>query len=475
MCSIIGALLRNINTSELLDSTQKRLFEMWESSHQRGRDGRGYDLIAFHAMGRTTEMTFASDRSVQRVDFGKEAIDVYPVLDWEPPFTSYNIIGNLRAEPTTEYVARKQEKDQQPYSFGRWSIVHNGTISNDVEIRDYSHEVTSTTIDSAAILELLTRRETSATIESFGYAIRELKGSFAILATNMREPRKIFFACNYRPIWFAQTEEGFYITSSRSSIPEDCVPQMVNPYSIGYFSIDKIVHMHSEPLNSSLLQSHKGKALVVCSGGLDSVVSAALMQARGYEIHLIHFQYGSRAEGPEVKAVQDVAKALGAPLTLFPLPVYDKGDSPLLDPDSAIAGGEAGAEFAHEWVPARNLLLLSVATAFAEAKGFETLVLGNNLEEAGAYPDNEPEFIDRFNDLLPFAIGDGKKLRVEMPVGNMMKHEIVALGDEVGAPMNLTWSCYRAGKLHCGKCGPCFTRRTAFEINNIPEVVEYKE
>jgi len=192
-------------------------------------------------------------------------------------------------------------------------------------------------------------------------------------------------------------------------------------------------------------------------------------------IHLIHFLYGSRAEGPEVKAVQAVAEALGAELTLFPLPVYKKSDSPLLDPDSKVAGGEAGAEFAHEWVPARNLLLLSVATAFAEANGFDTIVLGNNLEEAGAYPDNEPEFIDRFNDLLPFAVGDGKRMRVIMPVGNMMKHEIVELGHEVGAPMDLTWSCYRAGELHCGKCGPCYMRRTAFEIAGYPEVIEYKE
>ena len=214
----------------------------------------------------------------------------------------------------------------------------------------------------------------------------------------------------------------------------------------------------------------------MCSGGLDSVVSAAYAQRElGLDIHLIHFMYGSRAEGPEVKAVQAVAQALGAEITLFPLPVYRKEDSPLLDPDSKVAGGEEGAEFAHEWVPARNLLLLSVATAFAEARGMETIVLGNNLEEAGAYPDNEPEFIAKFNDLLPFAVGDGRRMRVIMPVGNMMKHEIVVLGAEIDAPMHLTWSCYRAGELHCGKCGPCFMRRTAFDINGLEEVIQYKE
>ena len=153
--------------------------------------------------------------------------------------------------------------------------------------------------------------------------------------------------------------------------------------------------------------------------------------------------------------------------------IYNPKDSPLLRSDSNIAGGEAGAEFAHEWVPARNLVMLAMATAFAEARGIGYIVLGNNLEEAGAYPDNEPEFINRFNDLLPFAVGDGKRVKVVMPVGNYMKHEIVAIGHEVGAPLHLTWSCYRAGPIHCGTCGPCYMRRTAFEINKLPEVIQY--
>lgn len=192
------------------------------------------------------------------------------------------------------------------------------------------------------------------------------------------------------------------------------------------------------------------------------------------DITLIHFRYGSRAEGPEVAAIQKIAAELGVKLVLFPLPIYDKKDSPLLDPDSTVAGGEEGAEFAHEWVPARNLVMLSVATAYAEANGFDHIVLGNNLEEAGAYPDNEPEFINKFNDLLPFAVGDGKQVKVIMPVGNLMKHEIVKLGLDIGAPLHLTWSCYRAGEKHCGTCGPCYMRRKAFEINKAQEVIEYE-
>jgi len=279
---------------------------------------------------------------------------------------------------------------------------------------------------------------------------------------------------NYRPVWYIETPVGVFFASARDYLPPEFVPRMVQPYTSMNFEYDgKELVTLTVPLRE---KGERSRALVVCSGGLDSVVSAAYAKTRlGYDIELIHFQYGCRAEGPEVQAVQAVAEALGVKVTLFPLPVYKKGDSPLLDADSAVAGGEAGAKFAHEWVPARNLLLLSVATAYAEANGFDTIVLGNNLEEAGAYPDNEPEFIARFNDLLPFAVGDGKFMEVIMPVGNLMKYEIVSLGHEVNAPLHLTWSCYRAGALHCGTCGPCFMRRTAFEINNLPEVITYEK
>ena len=246
----------------------------------------------------------------------------------------------------------------------------------------------------------------------------------------------------------------------------------MEPYSIWAFG-----PYHSEPL--SLRTDYGKKALIICSGGMDSVVAATKMKDDGYEIELIHFRYGSRAEGPETKAVKDVARYLEVPVHIVPMNIYDPKDSPLLQHDSKIAGGEAGAEFAHEWVPARNLVMLAMATAFAEARGIGYIVLGNNLEEAGAYPDNEPEFINRFNDLLPFAVGDGKRVKVVMPVGNYMKHEIVAIGHEVGViPPQLTWSAganQGAGIQSTAERGSFVTccTESAFEINKLPEVIQY--
>ena len=456
MCSIVGALLLGIDSQYKLDAVNGILEHIWRTSHERGRDGRGFvinssaetDLQAYR------EVTRSNGRAVQAPTLLKLA-------------RSATVVGNLRAEPTTEFVREKRLSDQQPYTSGDWTIAHNGTIANDKSLR--THDL-PTSIDSAAIAEQLANVQ--GTMDDFVEVVGELRGSYAILATHADHTDKLFVAANYRPVWYIETEHGVFFASARDYLPERYAPRMLKPYTAALFGCGgklKEVSLYADGVSGE-------RALVVCSGGLDSVVSAAYVQRElGMSIHLIHFLYGSRAEGPEVEAVKKVAEHLGAELTLFPLNVYSKGDSPLLDPDSKVAGGEAGAEFAHEWVPARNLLLLSVATAFAEARGIDTIVLGNNLEEAGAYPDNEPEFIARFNDMLPFAVGDGKRMQVIMPVGNLMKHEIVALGKQVEAPMHLTWSCYRAGEVHCGTCGPCYMRRKAFEINNLPEVISYKD
>lgn len=458
MCSIFGCI---VPEGASLERANHIVNVLIERSHERGRDGRGFDIIA----SEKGEIVQWDWKSAERYT-GWMPLHIVDAYD-NP--NGISLIGNLRAEPTTEYVKDKLHDDQQPYRVGKWAIVHNGTIANDKEWR--TGEV-NTTIDSAAIVELLDGQRTGhLDVEELGRyfagCVRLLKGSYAILATHTDHPGVVFAACNYRPIWYGRHDGVTYFASSRDYFVEAIAPQMVEPYSVQVFLANGAVH-RVDPQ-----RMFNRKALVICSGGLDSVVAATWAKREGYEIDLLHFRYGSRAEGPEVHAISDVADALGVNVRYFDLPIYKPEDSPLLQADSKIAGGEAGAEFAHEWVPARNLAMLAIATALAEAGGYETLILGNNLEEAGAYPDNEPEFIAKFNDLLPFAVGDGKKLQVLMPVGNLMKHEIVALGTQLGAPLDKTWSCYRAGEQHCGTCGPCFMRRTAFEINGIPEVITY--
>lgn len=471
MCSIYGV----IATAMFSQMTRKRLESkmqaMWILSHARGRDGRGFS--GFHN-GQEDQLRDGI-RQVSRVTQATMHTAIMPYVPQDA--SGLTVIGNLRAEPTMEYVDNKLESDQQPYHLGQWRVVHNGTIANDKELRQLRRSL-ATNIDSAAIVEVLnslSRNSEGGTMppqQTFASAMDMLTGSYAILAQHESMPDRIFYACNYRPIWYGKCDDGLFIASDRDMLPPACLePRMVRPYTYGYLHEEGFVELRdNKPRNGQ-------RCLVVCSGGLDSVVTAAHMVNKygASNVELIHFKYGSRAEGPEVVAVQAVAERLGVPVTIKPLPVYSPSDSNLLNPDAEIAGGEQGAEFAHEWVPARNLLLIAVAVAYAEAKGFNVLALGNNLEEAGAYPDNEPEFIRRVEDLLPFAVGVGANLRIEQPVGNMMKPEIVARGAELDAPLDVTWSCYRAGERHCGKCGPCEMRKLAFSINKIVDPMEYEE
>ena len=147
------------------------------------------------------------------------------------------------------------------------------------------------------------------------------------------------------------------------------------------------------------------------------------------------------------------------------------GASALTEAKRAIAPGRAGAKLPHEWVPARNWVMSSVAGAVADALGYDSIALGTNLEEGGAYPDNTQEFIRIMSQAS--SLGTRARAIVEAPVGHLVKHEIVRLGLQVGAPLHLTWSCYRNGPLHCGQCGPCFMRKTAFRMNGVEDPIRY--
>ena len=121
--------------------------------------------------------------------------------------------------------------------------------------------------------------------------VSRLKGSYAILATHDDFPDLMLAACNYRPIWYTRQERGIFFASSKDYFPADFIPEMMEPYSIWAFGPD-----YSEPL--SIRTEYGKKALIICSGGMDSVVAATKMKDDGYAIELIHFRYGSRAEGP---------------------------------------------------------------------------------------------------------------------------------------------------------------------------------
>ena len=390
-------------------------------------------------------------------------------------------ISNCRAEPTTEFVKEKQLRDVQPYTVGDWTVVHNGTIANDKElIAQYGLEV-ETLIDSAVLPALLDKQlgehfDQGAVTDLL---FNDVVGSFAVAITHALHPSHMFLACNYKPLYLGyHRDDKYWIFSSQKEyiVGNSLTGQLANPISVipmpAYSTCMLSRDMEPRQVVFDSLYPYKvtsnKKALVVCSGGLDSTVVAAKAIQEGYEVTLLHFLYSCRAEDKEKQAILDIAEYLKCEYMFVTTDMFKnviKG-SPLTNTATTeFADGVAGAEFAHEWIPARNLIMLSIATGIAESHGFGTIMLGNNLEESGAYPDNEMEFINRLNDVLPYAVAANKRVRIEMPVGNLMKHEIVKLGLGLNAPMHLTWSCYNSGDKECGNCGPCFMKHTAFKIN----------
>jgi 7-cyano-7-deazaguanine synthase len=477
MCSISGIVFNKYKKDYYARRNGMTLFtDMLWKSRDRGRDSLGLSLVYENGFasqfkypetkGETPDLCFLEDLLSEK----------------EPSILPSYLIANNRAEPTTEFVEEKRIEDVQPYVSGRWHVVHNGTIANDKELIEKFDLRLDTKIDSAVIPGILAKQfpDSFDTESVIDFLKENLIGSYSLAITNTEYPYKVILMTNYKPLYIGRhLQFGFYMFSSlREYFQDTSVSGLLHsPFQVCQVPPYTAVEILNGDIVSQMsikTQTNTKKALVVCSGGLDSTVVAAKAIQEGYDVTLLHFRYGCRAEGPEIRAIERIGERLGCEVLFADAPMFKEiiGGSPLTGTGD-VKEGVAGAEFAHEWVPARNLIMLSIATGIAESKGFGVLMLGNNLEESGAYPDNEMEFINKLNEVLPFATQVNKTVEIKMPVGNLMKHEIVKMGLAIGAPLDLCWSCYEAGEIHCGNCGPCFMRKTAFKINNAPEVIEY--
>ncbi|MCK4734449.1 MAG: 7-cyano-7-deazaguanine synthase, partial [Methanophagales archaeon] len=191
-------------------------------------------------------------------------------------------------------------------------------------------------------------------------------------------------------------------------------------------------------------------AVCVCSGGIDSTVAAAIASQEGYELNFFHVSYGQRAAKREKDAVEAIAAYLGAnDLKYVEMPFFKElGWSSLTDSSRKVPVGaevnlDAEKETPSTWVPCRNLVLLAHASAYAEVIAAEALFVGFNAEEAQSYPDNEKEFVERYNAVLKKAVASYSVApTVKAPLVDLFKPAIIRKGIEVKAPLQLTYSCY---------------------------------
>jgi 7-cyano-7-deazaguanine synthase len=219
------------------------------------------------------------------------------------------------------------------------------------------------------------------------------------------------------------------------------------------------------------------RAVLCLSGGMDSCVCAALA-ARDYDVFAVHFSYGQRTEARELRSAQEVARIVGVKELLhLKIDLFRRiGGSALTDASIAVpvAGDEAaiGSEVPVTYVPFRNAHFLSAAVSWAEVLGAETVFIGAVEQDSSGYPDCRPAYYAAFNQLIKMGTKDGQ-IRVETPLIEMRKSEIVRLGVELGAPFHVSWSCYSGETKACGVCESCVLRLRAFREVGAVDPIPY--
>jgi len=218
------------------------------------------------------------------------------------------------------------------------------------------------------------------------------------------------------------------------------------------------------------------RAVVLLSGGMDSCVCAKLA-TRDHQTAAVHISYGQRTEDRERRSFEAICDRLDIRdrLLVRNQALRAIGGSALTDPNIAVPESHAlGTGVPVTYVPFRNAHFLSVAVSWAEVLGAKKVYIGAVEPDSSGYPDCRPAYYRAFNEVVKTGTKDGT-IEVVTPLIAMRKHEIVTLGLELGAPFDLTWSCYQRQDRACGVCGSCVLRLRAFHDAGARDPIPYAE
>lgn len=220
---------------------------------------------------------------------------------------------------------------------------------------------------------------------------------------------------------------------------------------------------------------YKMKALVVLSGGLDSTVALYWAKKRYGDVEALTFYYGSKHNEEEYSCALKTCESLEVKLSRISIDFIDTYfKSDLLKSGGVIPEGHYAAEnMKSTVVPFRNGIMLSIAAGFAESNDCDVIILGNHSGDHAIYPDCREDFIKAMTQAVSF--GTQKQIRLESPFCNITKTDIVRIGAELGVDFSSTWSCYKGGDKHCGKCGTCVERKEAFQGAGVYDPTIYED
>ncbi len=218
--------------------------------------------------------------------------------------------------------------------------------------------------------------------------------------------------------------------------------------------------------------------LAVClvSGGMDSCVTAAIANEESDALAFLHISYGQRTEARERLAFEKIAdfynveKHLAVSIEHLSL----IGGSSLTDQNFPVRQAELQSpKIPTSYVPFRNANLLSIATSWAEVLGATSIYIGAVAEDSSGYPDCRPEFYEAFERVIKTGTKPDTHIRIRTPVINMSKPQIIQLGIRLGAPLEITWSCYKDSEVACGQCDSCALRLRAFRLAGTEDPIPY--
>jgi 7-cyano-7-deazaguanine synthase len=222
--------------------------------------------------------------------------------------------------------------------------------------------------------------------------------------------------------------------------------------------------------------SIRSKSVVLLSGGMDSCVCAALA-ARDTNAAALHISYGQRTEVRERTAFLAICEHLGIRnrLVVRNEALRVIGGSALTDASIAVPDAppqNIGAHVPVTYVPFRNAHFLAAAVSWAEVLGAACIYIGAVEQDSSGYPDCRPAYYDAFNEVVRTGTKEGK-IQITTPLISLKKNQIIRLGLELKAPLDLTWSCYKRKDRACGTCDSCVLRLRAFQEAGAPDPIPY--
>ncbi len=220
-----------------------------------------------------------------------------------------------------------------------------------------------------------------------------------------------------------------------------------------------------------------GRAIVLLSGGMDSLVCAGEALAAHREVYFLHMNYGQKTSKRERQSFYEIAlhyKVEASHQKVIDMAFLKQiGGSSLTDEKITVKAYQGDSDVIPDsYVPFRNSIILSLAVSWAEAVGATTLYIGANHEDSPGYPDCRPSYYEAFNRVIKEGTKAGD-IRIVTPVISMKKSEIVLRGKELNVPFALSWSCYKNTEKACGECDSCVLRLRGFREAGMTDPIDY--